>query len=315
MAFTNVLRKKGDKCHPILDKLWMATITAFLLMNYFQIQMVLSHGIQVAPLLLISFDGFRWDYTSKFKAETVNLNKIITEGVHAKQGMKNIFETVTIPNHWSLVTGLYSESHGISSNVMYDPILKEDFFPEWRRQPNHHNDYRFFDAGGEPIWVTSQLQNMHARTGSVMWLGSEQPVKWVKSTYFVEYSFGYHEVSFEQRVDYIVNWFSQEHPINLGLMYFSEPDFTAHKNGIDADDTRKMIKIVDNAVGYLFKRLEEKDLLDDINIIITSDHGFVDLPKSKYIMMDEIVPPKWYQKIITPSPVFSVIPNPGWVSI
>ena len=35
--------------------------------------------------------------------------------------MTNQFQTKTFPNHWTMVTGLYEETHGIVANQFYDP--------------------------------------------------------------------------------------------------------------------------------------------------------------------------------------------------
>jgi len=53
-------------------------------------------------VLLISLDGFRWDYLNK--GNTPNLDQLIAEGVHVEK-VKNAFATLTMPNHWTLVTG------------------------------------------------------------------------------------------------------------------------------------------------------------------------------------------------------------------
>ena len=66
-------------------------------------------------LLLISLDGFRWDYLSK-NGSFPNFEHIVENGVTARRGLKNVFLTKTFPNHYSILTGLYAESHGIVGN-------------------------------------------------------------------------------------------------------------------------------------------------------------------------------------------------------
>jgi predicted AlkP superfamily pyrophosphatase or phosphodiesterase len=73
-------------------------------------------------LLLISFDGFRWDYPDLYYLP--NFNSILKRGVRVKH-IDNSFATVTFPSHFTIVTGLYEETHGIVANQIYDPILKE----------------------------------------------------------------------------------------------------------------------------------------------------------------------------------------------
>uniref|UniRef100_A0A8C1LGH5 bis(5'-adenosyl)-triphosphatase n=1 Tax=Cyprinus carpio TaxID=7962 RepID=A0A8C1LGH5_CYPCA len=70
----------------------------------------LESGNHVPPLLLVSFDGFRADYLKKYSFP--NLEKFFSEGVLVHE-LTNVFTTKTYPNHYSLVTGLYAESHGM----------------------------------------------------------------------------------------------------------------------------------------------------------------------------------------------------------
>lgn len=53
-------------------------------------------------MLLVSFDGFRWDYLHMHNLSNFNYLKSI--GSHA-EFIYNSFSTVTFPNHWTIVTG------------------------------------------------------------------------------------------------------------------------------------------------------------------------------------------------------------------
>ena len=71
-------------------------------------------------LILVSIDGFRHDYLDRADVDAPTLRRLATEGVRA-DGMVPVYPSVTLPNHWSLVTGLYPEAHGIVGNEMRDP--------------------------------------------------------------------------------------------------------------------------------------------------------------------------------------------------
>merc|ERR1712193_319303 len=71
-----------------------------------------------SKLLLISLDGFRWDYLHR-DLELNHFKSFADSGVHAKW-MTNQFQTKTFPNHWTMVTGLHEESHGIVANKFWD---------------------------------------------------------------------------------------------------------------------------------------------------------------------------------------------------
>ncbi|CAG5117815.1 unnamed protein product [Candidula unifasciata] len=267
------------------------------------LQKIVCHIEKDLPLLLISFDGFRWDYLSR--TDTPNFDRIIKNGVTAKQGIKSVFVTNTLPNHWSLVTGLYTESHGVLDNYIKDPRISKAFLPKYK-DANYQNDPRYYDDGAEPIWVANQLQKQ-GRSGSVMWWGSENPVKWVRPTYQMPYN---DAISSSEKVDTMIQWLTGEYPVNLGLVYFPEPDHTAHMSGPESADVTEQISIADSIVGYLLDKLEKKGLLDDINIIITSDHGFTNVSASRLIQLESIVSSSDYE-LLTESPVASIFPVDG----
>lgn len=98
-------------------------------------------------------------------------------------------------------------------------------------------------------------------------------------------------IRYETLVDYMIDWFTDVNdPINLGLLYFDEPDITSHKYGTGSPEVVKMIHRLNDALGYLIDRLKEKQLYDNMNIIITADHGFTDVTEvvalSEYALVE-----------------------------
>ncbi|KAJ8315595.1 hypothetical protein KUTeg_007745 [Tegillarca granosa] len=248
-------------------------------------------------VLLVSFDGFRWDYLKR--TDTPNFDRILKSGVTARKGIKNIFITKTFPNHYSIVTGLYAESHGIVGNVMFDPVFNETFTVQDR-------DSKWFDNGGEPIWVTNQRQDTTRRSGVMFWPGGSSSVKGI-----LPYKYKLYDEKFpnKSRIDTVVSWFTDDYPVNLGLLYFSEPDEMGHHLGPTAPYISETIKALDGLVGYLLQKLTDAGLINDINIIITSDHGMASTPQDKIINLDNYIDPTSY-RIFTSNPVGNILPNP-----
>lgn len=60
-------------------------------------------------VILVSFDGFRWDYPEMY--ETPNFDALEREGVRAESLIPS-FPTKTFPNHYTIATGLYPDHHG-----------------------------------------------------------------------------------------------------------------------------------------------------------------------------------------------------------
>lgn len=253
-------------------------------------------------LLIISFDGFRWDYLQR--THTPNFDRFITEGVHARQGIKDAFVTKTFPNHFTLVTGLWEESHGIINNEMFDPVLNETFSP-----PNTkaQSDPAWYNVGAEPIWVTNQLQKLQGRSGVMMWVGGGAPVKWVQPSRYIPYNGSMKD---HDKVDTVIQWFTDDYPINLGCMYFMQPDSDGHAFGPESKEVTERIAQLDQVVGYLLAELEQKDLLKDLNIIVTSDHGFSATPHENAINLTNFINPDSYF-LTGLTPLAHIWPHPG----
>ncbi|KAH9504402.1 Ectonucleotide pyrophosphatase/phosphodiesterase member 5 [Bulinus truncatus] len=254
-------------------------------------------------LLLISFDGFRWDYILSNRARTPNFDRIISEGVTVQHGLKNAFVTKTFPNHFTLATGLWEESHGIVGNEMYDPHLNQTFTPQ---NDSANNDPAWFDVGAEPIWVTNQLQDK-GKSGVCMWVGAGSPIKKVRPFKYIPYN---KTMGYIDKVDTVIDWFIDKDPINLGLLYFDQPDFNGHQFGPDSKEVTDIIEELDDVVGYLLKRLNETNLLQNMNIIMTSDHGFTNTPYDKVISLDKYVSETSYN-MSSVTPVALIWPEKG----
>src|ERR1700753_1262483 len=76
-------------------------------------------------VVLVSIDGFRYDYAKLYGA--THLDAVAREGATAPDGMLPAYPSVTFPNHYTLVTGLYPAHHGIVNNGFYDRDRK-DFY-------------------------------------------------------------------------------------------------------------------------------------------------------------------------------------------
>src|SRR5580700_11291192 len=62
-------------------------------------------------VILVSLDGFRYDYATKYSAK--NLLAVAARGASTPDGMIPAFPSLTFPNHYTIVTGLYPEHHGL----------------------------------------------------------------------------------------------------------------------------------------------------------------------------------------------------------
>ena len=241
-------------------------------------------GQQDKPyVLLISLDGFRYDYAERDHA--TNLLALGQSGVRARALIPS-FPTTTFPNHYTIVTGLYPAHHGIVDNSFWDPELHVGF-----RSSDSASSIGGRWWGGTPLWVLAEQQGM--RAASFFWVGSDAEIQHTRPTYFYKYD---GKIPNAQRVAQVVEWLklpTPERPHFITL-YFSDVDHEGHTFGPDAPQTRDSIRAIDVLLGKLFGELRALRL--PLDIFVVSDHGMatvtgdIDISKLADLSGVEIAP-------------------------
>ncbi|XP_077359307.1 ectonucleotide pyrophosphatase/phosphodiesterase family member 7-like [Festucalex cinctus] len=231
-------------------------------------------------LLLISFDGFRWDYDRDI--ETPNLDKMAKDGVKALY-VTPPYLTITSPAHFSLLTGNYVENHGVIHNIWFNTTTQE-------KKQYHAAQFvdSYWDNGSLPIWITAQRQGL--KTGSLHFPGTAATYKGetvnVRQVEPAIYNHG-NETEWRLNINKVIgDWFHQK-DLDFVSLYFGEPDLVGHKFGPDSPELREMVQQVDRTVGYIRDKIHEHGLTDRLNVIITADHG-----------MAKILPDNQIQRIV-----------------
>lgn len=233
---------------------------------------------RIPILILISFDGFRHDYVDPDLAPNLfELSKLGTVG-----HMESLYITKTFPNHFSIATGIFEDEHDVINNQMYDPHLNATFKPG-------DSSREWWDPQGDriPIWTAVELfgevKNYGRKrySGSMMYPGSTTPFINTLPTHLVNYDT---IKNWTKNVDTVIEWITHpDLPASFVSMYFDEPDSTAHKNGPWGHATLDSVKKVDQAAGYLYSRLTDLALVDNVNIIFVSDHGMAEVKSVTYL--------------------------------
>lgn len=289
------LRARG--CSPLFI-LWVLLLLP--LASAHQLDQHGDHSSSERPkLLLVSFDGFRWDYI--LQVPMPNFNAVARDGVMVEQ-VENTYITKTFPNHYSLVTGLYAESHGIVANEMYDSALNHSFSME----TDSIYESQWWEEA-EPLWVT--IQRSGGRSGAAMWPGSDVRIHGVFPNQYLRYNAS---VSFESRVQRIIEWFSapRDESVNFGVLYWEEPDQSGHKLGPQNPEMDRVITEIDENLGFLVNELKKAGLYENMNLIVTSDHGMTQLPDEHIIELDQYVDRDLYTWV-DKSPVVGILPKEG----
>lgn len=256
-----------------------------------------SQQEEESKLLLVSFDGFRWDYVNR--VPTPNFRALMEEGVQVEQ-VENTYITKTYPNHYTLVTGLHAETHGIVANEMYDPVRNRSFSMEG---PEVYDAWWWEEA--VPLWVTNQKAGR--RSGAAMWPGSDVAIGGTYPTHYLMYNAS---MPFERRVEKLIDWFSGPDAINFGVLYWEEPDESGHNLGPESPLMDVVIVDIDEKLGFLRDKLKAAGLYEKVNLIVTSDHGMTQLSRDKIIELDTYVGRDLYTWI-DKSPVVGILPKEG----
>ncbi|XP_069345252.1 ectonucleotide pyrophosphatase/phosphodiesterase family member 3 isoform X3 [Eulemur rufifrons] len=220
-------------------------------------------GFDPPPVILFSLDGFRAEYLHTWGTLMPNINKLKTCGVHPEY-MRAMYPTKTFPNHYTIVTGLYPESHGIIDNNMYDVNLNKNFSLSSTEQ---NNPAWWF---GQPMWLTAMYQGLKA--GTYFWPGSEVAINGSFPSIYVAYN---SSVSYAMRISTLLKWLDlpeAERP-SFYTMYLEEPDSSGHESGPVSATVIKALQLVDDAVGMLMEGLKQRNLHNCANIILLADHG------------------------------------------
>ena len=229
-------------------------------------------------LLLVSFDGWRWDYDTKAPAPHV---RALMARVVRAEGLIPSFPSKTVPNHYTIATGLYPGHHGMVANIIRDPQSGRLF--ERTNRAEVENPMWW---GGDPIWNVAQRAGLTAAT--MFWVGSEAPVGGMRPRYWREFD---EAVPGTDRIDQVLTWLDlppSERPDFITL-YLNEVDTMGHWYGPDSTQVRDAIVRTDGQFGTLLAGLRARGLIDTTNLVLVSDHGMTPTTRARTIVVEDYV--------------------------
>ena len=249
-------------------------------------------------LLVISLDGFRFDYSQL--AHTPVLDRLRNRGATFDY-MHPVFPTKTFPGHHSMATGLHPDSHGIVGNYMFDASTGKHF------SPRRMNDALWWREG-EPIWITAKRQGL--KTGVCFWLGGQMEFGGLRADLVMPFN---HSVSKHEQINTVATWLTRDRA-DLVLLYFNEPDHTAHSTGSasTSQETRDAVQHVDRLIGQLMRKLANAGLRDQLNILIVSDHGMTDVSlDDRVIELHDVISHHDVRDVTDEGALVNLLPHEG----
>ncbi len=229
----------------------------------------ITQNENVNPVVLISLDGFRYDYIEKYQPP--NLLKLIKNGVRAERMLPS-YPSKTFPNHISIVTGMYPSKHGIVHNTFYDRELNDVYKmgkafsePKWMQ--------------GTPLWIHAERNGM--TTASYFWPESDSTLEGLSASYSYKYD---QQKPYQDRIDQIMNWLKlplDKRPTFI-TSYFSWVDTIGHNFGTQSKQLKDAVLKMDSYIGDLKRRMDN-ELKFRVNLVIVADHGMTDIDYDKRV--------------------------------
>lgn len=220
--------------------------------------------MQKPYLILISADGFRYDLAEKYNATFL---KTISAGGVKATSMKPCYPSLTFPNHYSIITGLYPSHHGIVDNSFYDKMRNQFYSIRNKKVVEDPSWY-----GGTPLWVLAERQKL--LSASFYWVGSESHIDGVDPTYYYNYN---EAISIDRRIEILKNWLQlpEEKRPHFITFYFPEVDHEEHRYGTNSQQTEAAVHFIDQSVKKMYEMCNGLNL--PVNFVFVSDHGMTNL--------------------------------------
>ncbi|HYM77763.1 MAG TPA: ectonucleotide pyrophosphatase/phosphodiesterase [Candidatus Dormibacteraeota bacterium] len=237
-------------------------------------------------VILVSLDGFRYDYAKRYHAD--HLLALAADGASAPEGMLPSYPTITFPNHYSIVTGLYPEHHGIVNNDFYDPALKETYSNSMAGEVLADGTW----YGGTPLWVLAEQQGM--RSASFFWVGCEADIQGVRPTYYLKYDGKFPN---GKRVEQVLAWLHlpPEQRPHFITLYFSDTDGAGHRYGPESPQVADAVHELDGEIGKLMEGIKESKLA--VDLIVLADHGMVKVEGEPIRLEQYGFNPAWFAHV------------------
>ncbi len=250
-------------------------------------------------VILISIDGLHPDDLVRHAPPT--LRRWQAEGAHAAW-MMPVYPTLTFPNHYTLVTGLVPDRHGIVHNRMVDPELGP-FRLSLRAAVA---DGRWWDEA-EPIWVTAQRHGL--RSATMFWPGSEARIHGIRPDDWLPYA---GDMPHEERIRRVLRWLDRppaRRP-HLITLYFSALDEAGHDHGPGSPEAIAALADIDRALARLEAGLRRRGLFDTVDLVVVSDHGMATVDVANPRRVDARILLHG-DEVVTTGQVASIAPRPG----
>lgn len=258
--------------HSVVTPLW-----CFIFL--FTVLIISPVALAKQRLMVFMLDGFRWDYFDREGQS--GLKFFLRKSVRAEY-LINSFPTISFPNYYTIMTGLYSEDHGFVDNNMYDPVHDTEFL--MGGNPEHYAEYWWND--GEPIWITARKQGK--KSYMYFWPGCEVTIQSHKPNYCREYKGPPSMSEFRDAIWDGLNAFLDD-SADLVAIYFELTDKVGHMFGSNSNEMKSVLSKLGDALETMLIQMKIMHLMDDVNVMLFSDHGMTDISPKRVIDLNHVL--------------------------
>ncbi|MGH0122152.1 UNVERIFIED_CONTAM: hypothetical protein FKN15_042923 [Acipenser sinensis] len=256
-------------------------------------------------LLVFLIDGFRYDYINDNELVSLpGFKEIIESGVKADY-MTPDFPSLSYPNYYSLMTGRNCEVHEMTGNYMWDEKTNKSF----DIGANSDSLLPMWWDGSEPLWVT--MQKMKKKVNMYYWPGCEVEILGVRPAYCRVYYNSPSDADFKAAVDDAVESL-RNGSADMAAVYYERNDVEGHHHGPWSAQRKEATKNLDNVLKEMNQKIKAKNLQNDLNVILFSDHGMTELQwMEKVIELQTYINLTDLVKMMDRGPVVNLWPKEG----
>nr|XP_046262008.1 glycerophosphocholine cholinephosphodiesterase ENPP6 isoform X2 [Scatophagus argus] len=253
------------------------------------------------PLLVFLIDGFRYDYMDDLHT-LPGFRELVNNGVKVDY-MTPDFPSLSYPNYYSLMTGRHCDVHQMTGNYMWDNASKKEFLIG----TNPDSRLPLWWNGSEPLWVT--LQKLGKKVFMYYWPGCEVEILGVRPSFCEKYVYNPSEKNLTDSIVNALNVLSSG-KAGMAAIYYEKIDVEGHHFGPDSHQVRTAVLQLDLAMQTLHSKIREKNMVNQLNILLFSDHGMTKIQwMEKVIELDKYINISDIVKMMDRGPVVSLWPK------
>ncbi len=253
------------------------------------------YGQEENRVILISIDGLRPDFYLNNEWNTPHLKRFKSEGIYAL-GVRSVFPSVTYPAHTTIVTGAFPKEHGIFFNA--SPESKNN---HWNWEADRIKTKTLWDAAqdrgittaaimwpvtvGAPITYNFPVRRADA-SENVGQLAITEPlvnpkilVSEMRQEGLLDSEHAFDHENIDQTIGNMGRYVLRKYKPALFAIHFLGADHIQHLEGKSGPHVKEIIENIDAEIGKIFQVVELENMINNTTIIITGDHGFIDVNK------------------------------------